>query len=61
VVYSLAFLVTKMAFVQVEEVVATGGARVNSKGGGGANRTICLINMLINHLNMFVTVHSLEK
>jgi hypothetical protein len=28
---------------------------------GGANRRICLINMLINHLNILVTVYSLEK
>jgi hypothetical protein len=27
----------------------------------GSNRIIYLINMLINHLNIFVTVHSLEK
>jgi hypothetical protein len=27
----------------------------------GSNQTICPINMLINHLNMLVTVHPLEK
>jgi hypothetical protein len=27
----------------------------------GSNQTICPINMLINHLNMLITVHSLEK
>jgi hypothetical protein len=32
-----------------------------ARGVGGPNRTIWLINMLINHLNMLVTAHSLEK
>jgi hypothetical protein len=27
----------------------------------GSNRTICLINMLINHLNIIFTVHLLKK
>jgi hypothetical protein len=43
-----------------ELIASTGGARVNS-WGEGANRTIYLINMLINHLNMLVTVHPLEN
>jgi hypothetical protein len=43
-----------------ELIASTGGARVNSRGEG-ANRTIYLINMLINHLNMLVTVHPLEN